>query len=290
MEEHMNRMQGKTVLVTGAAREQGRAHALRLAKEGADLVLLDVAEQIGTVPYDMSTPDDLAQVEKEVEALDRRVLAVQADVRSQAAVDDVVARAVSEFGGLDAVVSNAGIWSLGAFWELSDQQWQDSIDVNLTGHWRVARAVAPHLIERGAGVIVFISSVNGLEAGAGYAHYTAAKHGLIGLMRTVAVEIGPHGVRAHAVCPGFIDTKMNDYQGSYDLMAGAAPGEGTPEARIAASRHWSILKGHSVIKPEAVSEAVLWLTSDESSETSGLVVPVDAGHMVMPAFNPAPIA
>jgi SDR family mycofactocin-dependent oxidoreductase len=282
-------MQGKTVLVTGAARGQGRAHAVRLAREGADVVLVDIAGQIGTVPYPMATEQELAEAAKEVEGLGRRALAIQADVRSQTEVDQAVKRAVAEFGGIDAVVSNAGIWSLGSFWELTEEQWQDSIDVNLTGHWRVARAAAPHLIERGAGVIVFISSVNGLEAGAGYAHYTAAKHGVIGLMRTVAVELGPHGIRAHAVCPGFIDTKMNDYQGSYDMMAGAEPGKGTPEARIEASRHWSVLKGHSVIKPESVSEAVLWLASDESGETSGLVVPVDAGHMVLPAFNPAPV-
>jgi NAD(P)-dependent dehydrogenase (short-subunit alcohol dehydrogenase family) len=145
------------------------------------------------------------------------------------------------------------------------------------------------MIENGEGAMVFISSVNGLEPAMNYAHYTSAKHGLIGLMRSVALELGPHGIRANAITPGFIDTKINDYQESYDMMAGAAPGEGTPADRIQAAAHWSALKGRSVIPPEAVSNAVFWLVSDESRDVTGLVMPVDAGHMLLPAFNPAPV-
>jgi len=284
----MYRMEDKTVLITGAARGQGRAHAIRFAEEGANVILFDIASQIDSVPYEMAKPADLEETAAQIEALDRRAIISRGDVRNGDDLTRAVERGIAEFGRIDGLVSNAGIWSLGPFWELSTQAWQDSIDVNLTGHWLAAKAVAPHLMEQGSGTIVFTASVNGLEAGANYAHYTAAKHGVIGLMKTVAVELGPHGIRSHVVAPGFIDTQMNDYQGSYDMMAGAAPGEGTPEARIEASKHWSALKGRSVIKPSAVSNAVVWLSSDETADMTGLVVPVDAGHMVLPAYNPAP--
>lgn len=284
----MAQLSGKTAMITGGARGQGRSHALRLAADGADIVLVDLCRQIETVPYEMATGEELEQTAAEVRELGRRCLALEGDVRDEADMAKACADAVGELGGVDILVSNAGIWSLDPFWEMTVEKWQDAIDVNLTGHWLAARAVAPQMIDRGSGVIVFISSVNGLEAGVQFAHYAAAKHGLIGLAKSIAVEAGRHGIRSHVVCPGFIDTKMNDYQGCYDLMAGAPPGEGTPEARVQAAGHYSALKGTGLIQPESVSNTVAFLVSDEARDLNGVILPVDAGHVALPSHNPAP--
>lgn len=284
----MGRMDGKVVFITGGARGQGRAHALTMAREGADVVLLDLAADIDTLPYALSGAEDLQRTAQEIEALDRRVIAVEGDVRSQADVDAAVERAIAELGQVDVLLSNAGIWTLSPFWETSEEEWQDQIDVNLTGHWHAAKAVAPHMMERGTGAIVFTSSANGLVAGTNYAHYTAAKHGVLGLMKTVAVELGPYGIRANAVCPAFVDTKMNDWPAVYDMMAGTGPGTGTPQDRVNAAKHLSAIRGRGFIAPESVSKVVLWLASDDAADITGLAHPVDAGSLVLPPFNPAP--
>lgn len=283
----MGRLDGKVALVTGAARGQGRAHALTLAREGADIVATDIADQIGTVQYPMSIPDDLAETVAKVEELDRRVLGIQADVREQAQLDEAVSRGVAEFGQIDILIANAGIHNLAPFWEMSEQMWDDMLAVNLTGVWKSAKAVAPHMIERGSGAIVMTSSINGLEPGANYAHYVSAKHGVIGLMGTCALELAPHGVRCNAVCPGAIDTGMTNWQGAYDMMAGH-PG-GTREDLERGGRHFHALKSHGFMPPEVIANAALWLVSDEASAVTGIAVPVDAGHMVLPGFNHAPV-
>jgi SDR family mycofactocin-dependent oxidoreductase len=281
-------MEGKVVFITGGARGEGRAHALTMAREGADVVLLDLADDIATLPYALANADDLQRTAKEVEALGQRVIAVEGDVRRQADIDAAVQRAVAEFGAIDVLLSNAGIWTLSPFWETSEQEWQDQIDVNLTGHWHAAKAVAPHMIGRGVGTIVFTASANGLVAGTNYAHYTAAKHGVLGLMKTVAVELGPHGIRANAVCPAFVDTKMNDWPAVYDMMAGTGEGTGTPQDRVNAAKHLSAIRGRGFISPESVSNVVLWLASDEAADITGVAHPVDSGSLVLPPFNPAP--
>jgi SDR family mycofactocin-dependent oxidoreductase len=285
----MDRMKGKVALITGGARGQGRAHALRLASEGANIALVDITKDIDTVHYPLSTSEDLASTAKEVEALGREVVTFVGDVRSSADIDAAVAGTLEAFGQIDTLVSNAGIWALSPFWETSDAEWTDQIDVNLTGHWRVVKAVAPHMIERRRGSVVFMGSANGIRAAANYAHYCAAKHGLIGLMRTVALELGPYGVRANAVCPGVVNTKMNDWQLIYDLMGGVPEGEGTPEHRLAGAAHSTILPGRGLIEPESVAQAVLWLASDESADVTGVDLPVDSGLLTLTGFNPAPV-
>jgi SDR family mycofactocin-dependent oxidoreductase len=282
-------MDGKVAFVTGAARGQGRSHALTLAREGADVILFDIAHDVDTIPYPLSTPEDLQRVAKEVEALDRRVLAIEGDTRRQQDLDDAVARAIDEFGRIDVLVANAGVWAIGAFWELSDEEWQTQIDVNLTGNWRTARAVAPHMIERRSGAMVITASVNGLVAGVNYAHYTAAKHGVVGFVRTAAVELGPYGVRCNAVCPGIVDSMMNDGQGAWDMMAGAEPGGGTAEDRVTTAAHLSALAGKGLIDPQFISNAVLWLASDEAEYVTGHIHPVDAGMLALTPFNPSPV-
>jgi SDR family mycofactocin-dependent oxidoreductase len=283
----MSRLAGKVALVTGAARGQGRSHALALAREGADIVALDVCRDVPTTPYPLATPDDLRTTAKDVEALDRRIVTGECDVRSSADLDAAVAAGLDAFGKIDILVANAGVWGLGALWELTDAQWQDMIDINLTGVWRTLKAVVPAMIRGRGGSIILTSSVNGFEAGAGMTHYVAAKHGVLGLMRNAALELGPHNIRCNAVCPGIVDTKMNDWQGAYDMMAGG-PG-GTPEDRRVAAYNWSALAGRGLLRPAAISGAVVWLASDDARDVTGVALPVDGGHMILPGMNPSPV-
>lgn len=285
----MGRMEGKIALVTGAARGQGRAHALRLAQEGAHIALFDIDHNIDTLPYDLSTAEELEATAAEVRALGVNAISIVGDTRRQADLDAAVSRTIAELGGLNVLIQNAGIWTMSPFWETSEQEWQDQIDVNLTGAWHAAKAVAPHFIAQRAGAIVFTASANAFEPGNNYAHYTSAKHGVLGLMRTVALELGPYGVRSNAVCPGFIDTKMNEYQDALDMMIGGAPGTGTLEGRAKAAGHGAILAGHGLIAPSAISQGVLYLASDEASEVTGVALTIDAGRLVLPGFNPNPI-
>lgn len=282
----MGQVDGKVALITGAARGQGRTHALTLAREGADLILVDIAAPIETIPYDMASPEELTSTVAEVEKLGRRVLSYEADVRDQAALDRAVAEGISEFGKIDAVVANAGAWHLADFWTITDQEWDDQLAVNLTGHWRTARAVTPHMIERQEGSIILVSSINGVEASPRFAHYGAAKAGVINLMKSIAIELAPYGIRCNALLPGAMDTKMNDWQGAYDFMKGQ-PG-GTPEDRRTGARHWQLLRGRGMLNPQSTSNGVLWLASDASNDVTGIELVIDAGHMIMPGFNHAP--
>jgi SDR family mycofactocin-dependent oxidoreductase len=283
----MGSLDGKVAFVTGAARGMGQSHVLALAKEGADIVMVDISENIGSVPYNLATAEELEQTRAEIEAMDRRVIAADADVRDQAQLDAVVAQAVDEFGGIDICIANAGIWSVAPYWEMEEQQWHDMVDINLSGVWRTAKAATPSMIERGGGAIVLISSVNGIEPNTDFAHYTSAKSGVIGLMKAIAFEGGPLNIRCNAILPGVVDTPMNDWQGAYDLFAGH-PG-GTREDRASGAMHWSILRGRGILPRSAVSNAILWMVSDTGADITGLVVPIDGGHGVLPGFNPVPV-
>jgi SDR family mycofactocin-dependent oxidoreductase len=283
----MAEVTSRVALVTGAARGQGRSHALALARAGADVVGFDICRSIDTIPYDLGTLDDLKATAAEVEKLGRRFLIAEGDVRSNADLEAAVTRAKDEFGRIDVLVANAGIWALAPLWQMTDDQWEDMIDVNLTGVWRTLRAVIPTMISQQSGSIVLTASVNGLEAGAGYAHYVAAKHGVLGLMRNTALELGQFGIRCNAVCPGFVDTAMNDWQGAHDMMIGG-PG-GTPEDRRVGAFGWSAIAGQGMLPAEAISEAVVWLSSEAASRVTGVALPVDSGHMILPGFNANPL-
>jgi SDR family mycofactocin-dependent oxidoreductase len=283
----MGLLDGKVVLITGGARGQGRAHALVSAREGADVVLVDTTTQIETVPYTMATEDDLAQTVKEVEQLDRRAVSVVADVRDQSALDAAVERGIAEFGRIDCLIANAGIWSLAPFWEMTEQVWDDMIAVNLTGVWKSAKAVAPHMIERGSGSIVITSSVNGLEPGVNYAHYVSAKTGVIGLMKNIALELAPHGIRCNSINPGAIKTPMTNHQGAWDMFAGHEGG--TEEEMISGGYSFHALRGKSFLPPEVIANTALYLNSELAAAVTGVTIPVDAGHMILPGINNAPI-
>jgi SDR family mycofactocin-dependent oxidoreductase len=283
----MGLLEGMVVFVTGAARGQGRAHAVASAREGADVVLLDLADQISTVAYPMATKEDLADTVRAVEGLGRRAISVVGDVRAQSDVDAAVAQGIEAFGRVDAVIANAGIVSVAPFWEITEQGWNDTVDTNLSGVWRTAKAVAPHMIEAGSGSIIVISSVNGLEAGDGTAAYAAAKHGLIGLMKTIAVELGPHGVRCNAICPGAIHTGMVDNVPVRDRIVGH---EGaTIDELIEGVRHYGVLRGSTMLSPDAIARAAVFLNSQMASDITGVALPVDAGHLLLPGFNHAPV-
>lgn len=282
----MGRLDGKVALITGAARGQGRAHALTLAREGADIIGVDVVSDIDTVPYGLATADELAATAAQVEELDRRALFVRGDVREQGQLDDAVARGLSEFGRIDILCANAGIYSQANFWEMSDRMWQDMVDVNLTGVWRTAKAVAPHMIEQRRGVMVLTSSVNGFRPGYQLSHYVAAKHGVIGLMRNFATELAPYDVRCNAVCPGAIDTTMINNPPIYERFSGNP--DGTREEAIESVRHFHLLHGRSMLPPETVSNGILWLVSDEAEHVTGVALPLDAGHMALDGYNPVP--
>lgn len=283
----MGLLDGKTVLITGGARGQGRAHALTSAREGADVILLDITRQLDSVEYPLATADDMTATVRQVEALDRRALTFDADVRDQTQLDDAVAAGIAEFGKIDVLIANAGIWTRAPFWEMSEQMWSDMMDVNLTGVWKSAKAVAPHMIERQSGSIVITSSVNGLEPGMNYAHYVATKHGVIGLMKNIALELAPHGIRCNSINPGAIRTPMTDQQGAWDMFAGHEGG--TPDDLIEGGYHFHALKGHSFMPPEVIANTALYLNSDLAASVTGVTIPVDAGHLLLTGVNQEPV-
>jgi NAD(P)-dependent dehydrogenase (short-subunit alcohol dehydrogenase family) len=160
------------------------------------------------------------------------------------------------------------------------------VDTNLNGVWRTIKAVTPHMIERGSGAVVITSSVDGLEPGAGYAHYSASKHGVIGLMKNVALELAPYGIRCNAICPSTLDTPMSNWQGAYDAVAGHAGG--TREEFVQGSKAWHAVKGRSALDPQFMANAALWLVSDEAAVITGVTLPIDAGHLLLTGINFSP--
>jgi SDR family mycofactocin-dependent oxidoreductase len=280
-------LEGKVAFITGGARGQGRAHAIRSAQEGADIVVVDIADQLESVSYAMARKEDLSETVAQVEALDRRALSFTVDVRQQDQVDQAVSKAISAFGGIDILIANAGIWNMAPFWELTDRDWDEMIGTNLTGVWKSAKAVAPHMIERGSGSIVVISSVNGIEPGAGYAHYVAAKHGAIGLMKSMALELAPHGIRCNAISPGAIRTPMTDHQDGWNVFAGHD--KGTVDDMIDGGYHYAALKGQTFLSPDVVADAALFLNSDLAKSITGITLPVESGHLLLTGMNLAPV-
>jgi len=275
------RVEGKVAFVTGAARGQGRSHAIRLAEEGADIIAVDLAGQIDTVPYAMATPDDLAETVKEVEALDRRIVATQADVRDYGAVKAALDEGVAQLGRLDIVAANAGIFSFGKADVLEEQTWQDMIDVNLTGVWHAAKAAIPHLKAGGhGGSMILTSSTAGLMPFENMAHYTAAKHGVVGLMRVLAVELAPDFIRANSVHPTSVNTDMIQNSATYELFAPDL----TPEQRTkdVLGERFQTLNALPIrwVEPRDISNAVLFLASDEARYITGITLPVDAGSLL----------
>ena len=285
----MGMLEGKVALITGGSRGQGRAHAITCAREGADVIIIDTLDQIASVAYPMAQQADIDETVRQVEALDRRIVAVTGDVRKQADLDRAVSDGIAALGKIDILIANAGIFSLAPAHELTDEAWDDMIAVNLTGVWKSAKAVLPHLMEQGGGSIVMTSSINGLEPGANYVHYCAAKFGVVGVMKTLALEYASHGIRVNSVHPGAILTPMTSWQGAWDMMSGKPAGEGTEEDMLEAGYHFHALKGNGFLDPQRIADAALWLNSDLASSVTGISVPVDAGHLLIPGVNANPV-
>jgi NAD(P)-dependent dehydrogenase (short-subunit alcohol dehydrogenase family) len=239
------------------------------------------------VAHTVATSEDHAETVRQVEALDRQVIDVVADVRDQAALDAAVTQAIEKLGRIDILIANAGIWGWGPFWELTDEEWDDVIGVNLTGVWKSAKAVAPHMLEQKAGSIVITSSVNGFEPGWNYAHYTASKHGVVGLMKTIALELGPYGIRCNCVCPGAIDTPLIRHQESWDRMTGHA--NATEAEFLDAGYHYNLLRNTTFLDPQVIADAALYLNSPLADKVTGVALPVDAGHLLINGVNADPV-
>ncbi|OBK71352.1 mycofactocin-coupled SDR family oxidoreductase [Mycobacterium sp. 1274761.0] len=265
----MTTLAGKVAFITGAARGQGRAEAIRLAAEGADVIAVDICDQIASVPYRMATPHDLAQTVKLVEDTGARIVARQADVRDRDDLQTALQAGLDEFGRLDIVIANAGIAPM----ETGDAGWRDVIDVNLTGTYNTVEVSVPTLVEQGrGGSIVLISSVAGLVAmtssDPGSLGYTAAKHGIVGLMRQYANVLAEHSIRVNSVHPTGVNTPMidNDYVRDWlQRMGSRAGGNALPVP---------------VVEAEDVANAVAWLVSDAARYVTGVTLPVDAGAVV----------
>ncbi len=273
----MGRLNGKVAFVTGAARGQGRSHAIRLAEEGADIIAVDICRDIAAVPYPSGTADELAETVEMVEKLDRRIISAVADVRDSAALAAAVAEGVSNLGRLDIVCANAGVNAGSALAHLmEDDIWDATIDINLSGVWRTCKAAIPHIIEGGrGGSIVLTSSVAGLKGYANVAHYVSAKHGVVGLMKVLCKELAPHMIRVNTVNPTQVDTPMIQHEAMYRLFVPDKT-DPTREDFSVASQETNILP-IPWVEPIDISNAVVFLASDEARYITGVSLPVDAG-------------
>ena len=275
------RMEGKVAFITGAARGQGRNHAVRLAEAGADIIAVDICEDIDTVTpyYPLATEQELKETVALVEATGRRIVARKADVRDVDALQNVFDEGVSELGGIDTVVANAGIATYGKAWELSSEQWKDMIDVNLTGVYHTAKVAIPKLIEQDrGGSITFTSSIGGLKGIMHVGHYVAAKHGLVGLMRTLANELGPHRIRVNTIHPTNVDTIMIQNPGTYGMFS---PGDPEPSQDKAMPGFMSLnTLPVPWVECDDISNALLFLASEDARYVTGVTLPVDAGAFV----------
>jgi (+)-trans-carveol dehydrogenase len=284
----MGRMEGKVVLITGAARGQGRAHAEILAREGARIIATDICAQMPEVPYEMATRADLDETVKLVEAQDQRCLAFEADARDAARMRQVVDESVAEFGRLDTVVINHGIGvPHGLDQEDADAVFDATIETNLTAVWRTARAAIPHLRAQGGGSIIVTSSAAGLIAFYGLPGYVASKHGVIGLVKALAAELAHDRIRVNAVCPTNVATPMLHNQFIASMYTGGRP-DATVEDMVFPATATNLLPVPWV-ESEAISHGVLYLASDEAEYVTGIALPVDAGMSIQPPGVP-PIA
>ncbi len=272
------RVEGKVAFVTGAARGQGRSHAVRLAQEGADIIALDICGPIrDNALIEPSTPEDMAETVEAVKGLNRRIVTVQADVRDFDAVKSAVDDGVAQLGRLDIVVANAGIGTGGTPLHQTDEfDWQEMQDINLSGVWKTVKAAVPHIIEGGnGGSIILTSSVGGLKAYPNTGPYIAAKHGVVGLMRSFAVELGEHFIRVNTVHPTNVNTPMFMNEGAMKMFRPDLENPGPDDLKVAAQFMHVLPIGW--VEPEDISNAVLFLASDESRYVTGLTLTVDAG-------------
>ena len=271
------RLEGKVAFITGAARGQGRAHAVRMAQEGADIIAIDICKQIDSVQIPLSNPEDLAETADLVKNLDRRIFTAEVDTRDFDGLKAAVDAGVEEFGRLDVIVANAGIGNGGQTLDKTGEpDWNDMIAVNLSGVWKTVKAGVPHILAGGnGGSIILTSSVGGLKAYPHTGHYVAAKHGVIGLMRTFAVELGAQNVRVNSVCPTNVNTPLFMNDGTMKLFRPDLENPGPEDMKVVGQMMHTLPIGW--VEPEDVANAVLFLASDEARYITGVALPVDGG-------------
>ena len=275
----MSRFTGKVALITGAARGQGRSHAVRLAAEGADIIAVDHCQDLGSVPYPLASTADLDETARLVRETGRRVVASVADVRDFAQLSAAVDAGVTELGRLDIVVANAGIFSVGDAVSLSEEAWDDMIDINLTGVWKTAKAAIPHLRTTGdGGSIINIGSTASSRPYVGLPHYVAAKHGVIGLTKALAKELAPEMIRVNAVLPTNVDTDMIQNEATYKLFLPDLEAPTRDDFALPARDLQEMPR--SWIEVGDVSAAVLFLASSEARYITGAALPVDLGALL----------
>lgn len=270
------RLEGKVAFITGAARGQGRNHAVRLAQEGADIIAVDVSKQIETVPYPTATAEDLAETVRQVEALGRRIVAAEADVRDLAALARAVDDGVAELGRLDIVLANAGIATPAPTLEMDELSWSTTVDINLTGVWKTVRAAVPHIIAGGrGGSVVITSSVATFKVYEGMSHYTAAKAGLVGLARVLAVELAPQSIRVNTVHPGTVATEMVLNEETFRTFR---PDLETPTRADFEEAARTLTKMPvPALESDDITNAILYLVSDDGRYVTGTTHVLDAG-------------
>ncbi len=274
------RVEGKVAFITGAARGQGRSHAIRLAQEGADIIAVDLMEEIPGAPYGPATEEHLAETVRQVEALDRRIVASKADVRDFAGLKNALDEGVAELGRLDIVSANAGISTPSGYaQDITEDLWTNMVNTNLSGVWRTAKAAIPHIkAGRRGGSVILTSSDAGLFGYPGVADYVSAKHGVVGLMRTLALELAPDMIRVNSLHPTNVNTDMIQNEPTYKLFL---PQEDHP-TREQFAEAALVMNALPIPWVEAIdiSNALLWLASDEARYVTGVALPVDAGAAI----------
>lgn len=271
----MTNLSGHVALVTGAARGQGRSHAIALARAGARLVLVDIASDIATVPYPLGTAAELRETEAMVQETGQECLSFVADIRDTAAMTNVVDTALDTFGRLDICVANAGVVGFGRFWELTDDQWCTMIDTNLNGAFKTVRAVVPHMLERNHGRIIIVSSMSGRMGNANLAHYVASKWGLIGMAKSLAIEVAGRGITVNALCPTSVDTPMLHNPAMYSLFC---PDLEKPTRDDVMPRYAAMNKlGRPWLSAEEVSHTLLYLCDEKAAAVTGQAIEISLG-------------
>ena len=274
------RVEGKVAFITGAARGQGRSHAVRLAQEGADIIAVDICRGFADSTAPAATPEDLAETADMIKNLDRRVVTAQVDVRDYAALKAALDGGVEELGRLDIVVANAGIGTTGVkLHKMAESIWEETIDINLGGVWKTVKAAVPHLKMGGrGGSVIITSSVGGLKTYPQVGHYIAAKHGVVGLMRTFAVELGAESIRVNTIHPTHVNTPLLMNEPTYRMFRPDLENPGPADlAPICQSFHFLPIPW---VEPVDISNAVLFLASDEARYITGVTLPVDAGSLL----------
>lgn len=274
----MGELNGKVALITGGARGMGKLYALKFAEEGADIVITDINSAVETVPYELSNKSVMDETLEEIREKGVKAIGIIADVRNEEQVQRAVEKTIESFQKIDILITNAGILTYNKIWEMPEQQWDEMIEICLKGTFLACKHVIPHMIDQQQGKIICISSVNGLRGGKQVGHYVAAKHGVLGLVKSMAMEVGEYGIHVNAICPTAVDTTMANNQATYDRLANKKEllGEATP----AFGTH-HVFPDQDFINPEDVVNTALYLASDKAKNISGNYIAVDAGYLTM---------